>query len=236
MHDPDRAGLLAALAAELAASPTETATATAITERAATLVPGADAVSLTLRVRRGRFSTLACTDDLARELDELQYALDEGPCVAAAVTHDWYRSGDVGADDRWPRWGPRAAEHGACSLLSVALSSQEATFGALNYYAREPGAFSDPDEVDLAILFATHAALALSTTRQLAGLQTAVTSRHLIGAAQGVLMERYGLDLDRSFALLQRLSNQTNTRVVDLARELVTTGELPALPENPHAG
>lgn len=234
MHKPDRAGLLADLASELATTPTETSTAAAITERAAALAPDADAVSLTLRVRRGRFSTLACTAVLAQELDEMQYALDEGPCVDAALTHDWYRSGDVGTDERWPLWGPRAAEHGASSLLSVPLSSHDATSGALNFYAREPGAFSDADEVDLAILFATHAALALSTTRQLAGLQTAVTSRHLIGAAQGVLMERYGLDLDRSFALLQRLSNQTNTRVVDLARDLVTTGEIPALPEDPH--
>lgn len=112
------------------------------------------------------------------------------------------------------------------------LSSPEATSGALNFYARGAGGFSDPDEVDLVLLFATHAALALASTRQLAGLQTAVTSRHLIGAAQGVLMERYGLDLDRSFALLQRLSNQTNTRVVDLARELVTTGELVELDDN----
>lgn len=100
MHDPDRAGLLAALASELAATPTESGTATAITARAAALVPEADAVSLTLRVRHGHFATLACTDDLARALDELQYALDEGPCVAAAVTHDWYRSGHIGTDER----------------------------------------------------------------------------------------------------------------------------------------
>ena len=178
----------------------------------------------------------SCTHPLAQELDELQYALDEGPCVDAALTHDWYRSADVGADERWPLWGPRAADHGASSLLSVGLISDATTAGALNFYARGAGSFGDRDEIDLAILFATHAALALASTRQLSGLRTAVTSRHLIGAAQGVLMERYGLDLDRSFALLQRLSNQTNTRVVDLARELVTTGVLAELPEEPPPG
>lgn len=233
MSDQTPAELLAALATELAQAPSETATAAAITERAARLTPGADAVSLTLLVRRGRYESLAATDDLARQLDELQYELDEGPCVDAAAGHDWYRSGDIEADARWPRWGRRAAGLGARSLLSVGLATADPAFGALNVYSRETGAFSDRDDVDLVILFATHAALALSSTRRLSGLETAVTSRHLIGAAQGILMERYDLDLDRSFALLQRLSSTTNTKVVDLARELVTTRALRDLGTTP---
>jgi GAF domain-containing protein len=225
----ERAHLLAEFAREFAEASSQDLTAAAVVQRAKSTVPDADHVSLTLRARRGRFLTLASTDDRASELDALQYALAEGPCVAASRGHDWYRSGEVGADPRWPRWGPKAREVGVESLLSISLMAEDSTFGALNWYSRTTGAFSDPDDVDFALVFATHGALALSVSRQVSGLETAIQSRHLIGAAQGILMERYGLDLDRSFALLQRYSSITNTKVVQLARDLVETGRIPVL-------
>lgn len=227
----ERALLLAELAREFADTSRPDATAAAVVGRAMRTVPGADCVSLTMRARRGRFLTLASTDELAGELDASQFALDEGPCVDAARGHDWCRSGDVGADPRWPRWGPRARDAGLGSLLSISLPGTDSTFGALNLYARATGAFGDRDEVDFAVVFATHGALALSASRKLAGLETAMQSRHLIGAAQGLLMERYGLDLDRSFALLQRYSSLTNIKLIDVARDIVATGQLPVLRE-----
>jgi GAF domain-containing protein len=227
----DRAEVLARMAAELATSHSETATASAAVARGLELVADADAVSLTLRGRRGTFTTLASTDGWAAGLDELQYVTDEGPCIDAANLHDWYRAGDVAGDSRWPRWGPLAGAQGVRALLSVSLSVDDATIGALNFYSRMPGGFGDRDDVDLAILYATHAALALSSSREVSGLETAVLSRHLIGVAQGILMERYDLDLDRSFALLQRCSNRSNVKLVDLAREVVSTGFLAQLDE-----
>src|SRR5215207_5679589 len=44
----------------------------------------ADAASIT-EWRMGAFTTLAASNDLAREGDQLQYRLDEGPCLTAIV-------------------------------------------------------------------------------------------------------------------------------------------------------
>lgn len=193
------------------------------------VVSAADHVSLTVRDGSG-YRSLAASSDLAADADALQYDLREGPCLEAAEEGDWYVSGDVAQDPRWPRWGPRAAQAGVGSLLSARLVSDGKPFGALNMYADRPGAFSDRDDVDLALVWTTHAAYTLAAAREVEGLETALASRHTIGMAQGILMERYGLDETGSFLLLRRLSSHSNTKLRDLAATLVSTGKLPDVP------
>lgn len=54
-------------------------------------------------------------------------------------------------------------------------------------------------------------------------LRRAVESRDIIGQAKGILMERFDADARYAWEILTRLSQETNTRVVDLARKLVDT-------------
>ena len=137
---------------------------------------------------------------------------------------------DTRHDTRWPHWGPRVAEQGAGSVLSIRLATSTETLGAINLYARETHAFG-PDDVDLAVVFAVHATNALNASRLVTGLQTAVHNRHLIGVAQGILMSRYGLSLAHSFDVLRRYSSHRNIKVRDLAQEIVDRGVLPDLVE-----
>ncbi len=230
MPDRSDAELLAELSAHLRGVRSDPPlTASRIVEGALEVVLEAGHASLTVRRRRGRFSTLAATSDLAEAADEAQYALHEGPCVEACESAGWFRSGEVGTDPRWPRWGPRAAGLGVHSLLSVQLLHQAGPIGALNLYAESPGGFADREVVHLASLYATHAALALAAAEQLSGLETALTSRHTIGLAQGVLMERYSLTPDQAFALLQRMSSTANVKLREVAEDVVARrAEVPA--------
>ncbi|OBI44319.1 ANTAR domain-containing protein [Mycobacterium colombiense] len=52
-------------------------------------------------------------------------------------------------------------------------------------------------------------------------LMRAIASRDTIGQAKGMLMERFNIDADRAFGLLARLSQETNTRVEEIAKHLV---------------
>ena len=221
---------LAELAQALQSAHETEPTADAVIDRALELVHDADWVSLTVR-RRGSYVTLASTAPEAQLADELQYALGEGPCVDASHAAEWYRSGSVALDARWPRWGPRAAELGIRSLLSVQLSTEDRAIGAINIYSRRDGGFADRDEVDFAVLYGAHAAIALTSAREITGLRSALQTRHAIGVAQGMLMERYGLDLDTSFDLLRRYSSQLNVKLVDVATDIVTSGKLPRVEE-----
>jgi AmiR/NasT family two-component response regulator len=56
-------------------------------------------------------------------------------------------------------------------------------------------------------------------------LRRALTSRDVIGQAKGVLMERYKITADESFALLVDASQHYNVRVAELSARLAETGE-----------
>lgn len=190
------------------------------------LLPEAEWASLTIR-HKGSYATLGASSPIAAELDESQYKLGEGPCVEAYQEAEWFRSGDVAHDPRWRVWGPHAAATGASSVLSIRMLSQGKPIGAMNYYSPHPSAFGDRDVIDHAVLFATHAAIALTSARKVEQLETAVSSRHAIGMAQGFLIERYKITPNEAFDALRRLSSIHNVKLRDLAQTIITTGKVP---------
>ena len=199
-----------------------------IAQRAVEVIPACDFVGITLRRRRGRPESVAVTDEAARNCDDWQYELEEGPCLSAIAEDETYLLDDVARDPRWPRWGPRAAEAGAGSIFSIRMADDDSALGALNMYARKPHAW-DSDSIDLALVFASHAATAISNTQLVSGLQTALQSRHLIGVAQGILMAQYDMGLETAFEVLRRYSSHANVKLREVAKRVV---ELRALPDD----
>ncbi|MBV9832623.1 MAG: ANTAR domain-containing protein [Marmoricola sp.] len=68
--------------------------------------------------------------------------------------------------------------------------------------------------------------------RQVQHLQVALEHRTAISEACGILMERFYLDREAAFALLQRLSSTRNLKLYDIALEIVTTREVEGLPDS----
>jgi|1186.fasta_scaffold39075_2 hypothetical protein len=199
---------------------------------AAEVVAGADLVTVTLRSADGQLHTPVESDPVGTELDDLQYAYGQGPCLDAARTpgpaFTW--SGDLAVAKDWPKFGAAAAERGYHSVLSTALlpdATPPRLSGALNIYARRRAEFTDGAAGDRALLLATHASLALATTeavrlRELeqAQLRKALDSRDVIGQAKGILMQRRGISADNAFDLLRRTSQELNVKLAELARTL----------------
>jgi AmiR/NasT family two-component response regulator len=71
---------------------------------------------------------------------------------------------------------------------------------------------------------AEHVARALERINQ---LEAALEHRGLIGRAQGILMERYGVDQEAAFGILKRASNTLNIKLFQIATSLVETRQLP---------
>lgn len=105
-------------------------------------------------------------------------------------------------------------------MLSFQMFADHKTMGALNFYAEQPDAFDDA-AVEIGVIYATHGALAWRMLRRDREFRSALASRDLIGQAKGMIMERFGIDAVQAFELLKRLSQSTNTPVVDVARQLV---------------
>ncbi len=189
-------------------------------------LPGAGEVSITLVRDRGPY-TAAFTGQLALDLDEWQYAQHGGPCLRAAAEKATVSVPDTAADDRWPAWSPRAAASGAGSVLSVGLPILDTVSGALNIYGREPGAFDD-DTVLLAQTFAGYAAVALanahlyhSTANLVQHMQAAMENRAVIEQAKGIIMGERRCTADEAFAVLTKVSQDSNRKVRDVAAALV---------------
>ncbi|WP_448624824.1 GAF and ANTAR domain-containing protein [Geodermatophilus sp. URMC 64] len=202
------------------------ATLEAITAGAVGAVPGAEAASVSYVQGRRRVESRAATGDLPRKVDDVQTRLQEGPCLDSVWHQKTVRIDDMAAEERWPRFAAEAAGLGIGSNLSLQLFVEGDNLGALNLYAGRPHAFGEESE-DVGLVFATHAAVALSGAQQEENLQRAVSSRDLIGQAKGILMERYRLTGDQAFALLVGASSRTNRRLLDIAEELSATGDLP---------
>ena len=223
---PRSASFFAQVSADLMQIGEERPTLQSVVEHAVEVVPACDWASVTLRRRRNRTETVAASSDVAREADQLQYQLDEGPCLEAAKTGEPRLSNRLDDSEEWPRWGPRASKIGVNAILGIELSTTDEVLGALNLYAGTAGAFGR-DDIDVAEVYATHATNALTAARMSSGLRTALHSRHMIGVAQGILMHQYGLTMDQSFELLRRYSSHSNTKLSDVAEQVVKHGGLP---------
>ena len=195
-------------------------------------VDGCDAAGI-LVARNDRFTTVAFTDPIVVELDDLQITSDEGPCLEALAGGRRPFASDLADDPRWPTFGPAAARAGIRSALAFRLSEQPVS--ALNLYARLPAAFGATDRAK-GLIFATLAGLALDLAGEraddllrVANLHEALRTRELIGQAQGILIERERITSDQAFDVLRRASQHLNIKVREVARALVETGETPTV-------
>jgi ANTAR domain-containing protein/GAF domain-containing protein len=215
------------LAETLHAAPTPDRTAEQVVSYARQQLD-ADYGGITLIRRGGRLETIAPTDPLVEQVDILQYELDEGSCRDASWHHETLASEDLAVDPRWPRWAPKVAGLGIASALAAELTdAEDRRIGAVNLYWTRPRRFS-ADDIAFANIFARHAALALATSFKIAGLNVALDGRKLIGQAQGILMERHGLDEARAFEVLKRYSQDHNIKLRHVAEHLIANRRLPS--------
>lgn len=202
-----------------------------ITHIARRAMTGTEAASITL-IQGERAFTAAYDGQMAMDADELQYERGYGPCMDAGRAGQVFLIEDMRTEERWPDYARSAAAHHIGSSLSVSLPFQSATIGALNSYARDPHAFGEEDmtlgeEVACWVAVAVSRAEASAATHQeLQDMRTAMLSRATIEQAKGVLIERYRVTPDQAFVLLSHASQTTNTKLRDVADELVRTGVL----------
>ncbi len=170
--------------------------------------------------------TAASTDELVNRADDLQLECGEGPSHRKRREFDIVVIDDTTRESRWPSWGLRVAELGWRAMLSVQLATPVRALGTLNLYAHAPNAFG-PELAELAQIFGRHASIAVMGAQYSDSLRAAVASRHVIGQAQGILMERYQVDAERAFTILRRYSQERNIKLRTIAEQVIATHQLP---------
>jgi len=219
-----RVYVLADMAVELCSEPDLAALATQVLEFAIRLVP-CESAGLTVVGDCG--GLLVVSDPVVDEADRLQGECGEGPRLLPNAAEAVVCVVDTAADARWPQWGQQVAALGLRSMLSVQLSARSAGLGALVLYSPNPGWFGKAEQ-DAAVALARHASVAIAARREESRLRRMMESGGLIGKAQGLLMERFGIDADPAFAILRRYSQDHNLKLTAVAALLLDTRNLPS--------
>jgi hypothetical protein len=160
----------------------------------------------------------------AADCDHLQRQLGEGPSHDAVSAAPLQLAGELNLHGRWPEWAARATSAGVHAVIALRLFT-DVTLGTLNLYAAKPFHI-DAGVAQGVQVIAAHTSAILGHLLFEEHLRCAVKSRTVIGQAQGMLMQRYGLTADKAFSVLRRISQNYNVKIAALAEELVATGSI----------
>jgi GAF domain-containing protein len=188
-------------------------------------LPGADAAAVT--TIREFVSRTVATSDESRRLEEWQHERRRGPSVDAAAGNLPVVVVDATTDARWADWSAVAAAAGLRAALSVGLPMHDSISGALTVYSATPSAF-EVESIVLAQTLAGYAAVALAnahlfdTTVGLADhMRRAMEHRAVIEQAKGIIMGDRRCTADEAFAILTKISQDSNRKLRDVAAALV---------------
>ncbi|GAA5152571.1 MULTISPECIES: GAF and ANTAR domain-containing protein [Amycolatopsis] len=228
------AAALAGLRTEIAEEEPLSAVLQRLAETAVKGIADADGVSVTLLGDDGPH-TAATTDETLMRIDHDQYEAGRGPALHAARTRQPVRAAVRQDEQRWPEFVAAAQRSAVLAYLSVPLllvgatESEDELLGALNVYSRTASAF-DPFDERLMQLFTASASAAIGNARRwhharqrVRHLEIALTSRADIDQAKGVLMAVHGITADEAFARLVEQSQRRNTKLREVASELLAS-------------
>jgi GAF domain-containing protein len=196
----------------------------------------AEAASCGMTIRPdGHPITVAATDPVAARVDQVQYRLDDSPCLHAMRDGEVVIIDDIAGSMRWPEFEAQAAAVGIRSCLAVPVSAgpDGDAIGVLSLYAGKAGAFGN-EQLRRAERFAETASGALKIAERLATytglneqLRASLASRPVIDQALGIIIAREKCTQSAAFGILRTASQNSNTKLRDLAARIVTdvTGE-----------
>ncbi|MGM1065010.1 ANTAR domain-containing protein [Saccharothrix sp. Mg75] len=203
-----------------------------LVESVSRVIPDADNVSVTVLGSTGPH-TPAATDQKVRTIDAEQYEAGNGPCLEAARTRRPVRATLHGGREKWPEFARAVERIGVRAYLSAPLVVDDEAIGALNLYSGADHAF-DPFDEALLRLFVTAASTTITGFRRydrsralVRHLQAALESRAEIDQAKGVLMAAHGIDEGEAFARLVAESQRHNTKLREVARNLLASVRRP---------
>jgi transcriptional regulator with GAF, ATPase, and Fis domain len=198
-----------------------------VTNRTAELI-GASDVGLLLTDQRGRLQFVAASDEGVRQLELFQVQNHEGPCLDAFRTGRPVVNADLQeANDRWPRFAPRAAAAGFRSVHAIPLRLRIEVIGAMGVFGTDVGRL-DVADVQMTQALAHIATIGL-LQEQVSGrseaiaeqLQTVLNSRASIEQAKGAIAEFRKVSVDEAFLLLQAKARRTQRRLSEVAKAIL---------------
>jgi hypothetical protein len=192
-----------------------------------------DGAGLSVLTRTVSRETLWATDELAELLEDLQFTLNEGPCMEAATTgspvlvSDLHHSTETA---RWPIFAAAVAEQTDIgALFALPLQWGTVNLGVLDLYRITPGGLDDADRRD-AIAATDAAALMMLSQRTEPEDPTGSThdwlGRELGGRAEvhqatGMVLAQLEVNAIDALARMRAYAFAEQQLLIDVARDVV---------------
>jgi GAF domain len=192
---------------------------------------GVSGCGISMVTRTGNRAVVCATDDVAAQLEDLQFTLGEGPGVEAIDTGVPVLIDDVSeAADRpsvrWPAFTQAAASAGARAVFAFPMRVGPLRLGALDFYRVEPGSLS-PDQVSGALLAAKAAAISLlhlDATAEDAfddDRTTRASYQMQVHQATGMVKVQVGGSVEDALAILRAHAFAAEISIAQIARDVV---------------
>jgi hypothetical protein len=171
------------------------------------------------------------SDSRSEYVEELQFALGEGPCRDAYDTGVAVLVGDLSGEGarRWPIYAPAAHDNGVEAVFAFPLRVGVAGIGVLGVYSQEPGPLP-ADALRWAPVFAEVAMIGLLDSYEAGGIPEpgegpapagALGYRVEVYQAQGMLQVQLGVGASEALARLQAHAFAGGHRITDVARDII---------------
>jgi hypothetical protein len=235
-HRPGRGPLSTAmitLAGTPDHSPSVDGLALTIARLSAERVAAARFASVTA-LRGKAYTTVALSDDLAKVIDEVQYADNAGPCLDALDSGAPVGVPDIDKTLQWPDFHEVAPRMGLQASVSVPLyAGRGEAIAVLNIYSHDRGAMAPV----IAAICAVHGHRDEATVQEtplsgmdagglelVAGYTEALDIRATIRLAIGLIMTRNDCGADDAYLSLCIQAGDAGTDLADAAAALVHRG------------
>ena len=172
---------------------------------------------------------VAATDRPSRAMEDLQFALGEGPCLDASREGRPVLLPDLaGSAGRWPGFVPAVLSAGIAAVFALPLQVGGIRLGVLDLYRETPGSLSDGD-LALALMYADAATVVLLhlQSQMPAGdglhpqLVDSWGNRPEIHHATGIITVQAGVELADALLLLRTRAFVAGRPILDVARDVV---------------
>ncbi len=171
---------------------------------------------------------IGVSDPVTATVEQIEYTLGEGPCVAAARAHAPVFDPDLTDEEtgRWPEFRRSAIAAGVRAAFGFPLLIERICIGALNIYDDQPGALTDTQVADavMAAEFASRAVLAWQAQAPPGTLawQLERAPNHLVEVHQatGRISAQLGLSVDDALVVLRAHAFSHDRPIADVAADI----------------
>lgn len=181
-----------------------------------------DAITVTYADAFGGLELLLATDDVAEQVAQVEFAIGEGPSFDAVSSGHVTLVDDLRgpvATHRWPLFATEAVHAGVRALWAYPVKAPNGPLGTVGLYRRRPGRLTSDQHRQAEAITEL---IGLALVEPASGASIGSGLRMDVHRAAGMVMVQADLGIQDALVLLRSTAFAEDTRVTDLAGDIIS--------------